>query len=94
MKNICLLGATGSIGESTIDIIRANPNEYTLSAFSFNQNINKKQPKGCFFNIFRVFRLVYEEDGFWDCGKGHGLQVLRRLCSYLPERHWHTASDA
>ena len=41
MKNICLLGATGSIGESTIDIIRANPNEYTLSAFSFNQNINK-----------------------------------------------------
>ena len=41
MKNICLLGATGSIGQSTLDIIKANPNEYCLTAFSFNQNIDK-----------------------------------------------------
>ena len=41
MKNICLLGATGSIGQSTLDIIKANSNEYCLTAFSFNQNIDK-----------------------------------------------------
>lgn len=41
MKNICLLGATGSIGQSTLDIIKANKTEYQLSAFSFNQNIVK-----------------------------------------------------
>ena len=41
MKNICLLGATGSIGQSTLDIIKANPNEYCLTAFSFNQNLDK-----------------------------------------------------
>ncbi len=41
MKNICLLGATGSIGQSTLDIIKANPNKYCLKAFSFCHNINK-----------------------------------------------------
>ena len=35
MKNICLLGATGSIGQSTLDIIKANPDKYCLKAFSF-----------------------------------------------------------
>ncbi len=41
MKNICLLGATGSIGQSTLDIIKANPHKYCLKAFSFCHNINK-----------------------------------------------------
>lgn len=41
MKNIILLGATGSIGTQVLDIIRENPKEYTLKAFSFGHNINK-----------------------------------------------------
>ena len=41
MKNICLLGATGSIGQSTLDIIKTNPDKYCLKAFSFCHNINK-----------------------------------------------------
>ena len=41
VKNICLLGATGSIGQSTLDIIKANPDKYCLKAFSFCHNINK-----------------------------------------------------
>lgn len=40
MKKICLLGATGSIGSSTLDIIQNNPNRFELSGFSFNRNIN------------------------------------------------------
>ncbi len=37
MKNVLLLGATGSIGTQTLDIIREN-SEYKLAAFSFGRN--------------------------------------------------------
>lgn len=38
MKNICLLGASGSIGQQTINIIR-NSKEYSLKAISVGHNI-------------------------------------------------------
>lgn len=41
MKKIALLGATGSIGTSTLDVIRANPEEFQLVSFTFHQNIEK-----------------------------------------------------
>ena len=41
MKNILLLGATGSIGTQTLDIIRNHPNEYKLVAFSYGHNTTK-----------------------------------------------------
>lgn len=41
MKNICLLGATGSIGQSTLDIIKENRDKYCLKAFSFYHNIDE-----------------------------------------------------
>ena len=41
MKRLFILGATGSIGLQTIDIIRANPKDYSLEAFSFNNNLEK-----------------------------------------------------
>lgn len=40
MKNFCLLGATGSIGTQTLDIIRKKE-DYHLVAFSFGENIEK-----------------------------------------------------
>ena len=39
MKNIYLLGATGSIGRQTLDIIRAHPQKFRLAAFSAGTNI-------------------------------------------------------
>lgn len=39
MKKICLLGATGSIGTQTLDVIRAYPDRFCLTAMSFGQNI-------------------------------------------------------
>ena len=42
MINICLLGATGSIGTQTLDIIR-NDKNYCLVAFSFGENIKKAE---------------------------------------------------
>ena len=32
--NICLLGASGSIGKQTLDVINKNPNDFTLVSFS------------------------------------------------------------
>ena len=43
MKKIVLLGATGSIGSQTIDLLREFKNEYQLVAFAFGHNTEKAQ---------------------------------------------------
>jgi 1-deoxy-D-xylulose-5-phosphate reductoisomerase len=40
VKRISLLGATGSIGKQTLDVINQHPNELTLVAFSVGENID------------------------------------------------------
>ncbi|WP_226665648.1 1-deoxy-D-xylulose-5-phosphate reductoisomerase [Metabacillus litoralis] len=39
MKKISLLGATGSIGTQTLDVIQSHPEQFTLVAMSFGSNI-------------------------------------------------------
>ena len=41
MKNIIVLGATGSIGIQTLDIIEKESEMYSLKAFSFGRNVSK-----------------------------------------------------
>ena len=41
MKNILILGATGSIGESVLSVIKQNYEKLNLFGISFNQNIAK-----------------------------------------------------
>lgn len=41
MMNVCLLGATGSIGSQTLDLINEFNKDYRLIAFSFGSNISK-----------------------------------------------------
>ena len=41
MIELCLLGATGSIGSQVLDLIREKRDVYRLAAFSFGHNINK-----------------------------------------------------
>ena len=41
MKNILLLGATGSIGKSVLSVIKQNQDELNLMGISFNTNISK-----------------------------------------------------
>ena len=43
MKKISLLGATGSIGIQTIDILVSQPEEFKLVAFSAGKNIEKSR---------------------------------------------------
>ena len=40
IKNISILGATGSVGVSTLDVINQHPNKFTVTALSTNQNID------------------------------------------------------
>lgn len=40
MRNICILGSTGSVGTQAIDIIRNKKSEYNLVAISGNTNID------------------------------------------------------
>ena len=57
MKNIILLGATGSIGDSVLSVIKQNKNKLNLLGISFNSNIPKAK------HIINEFRLknVYSE---------------------------------
>jgi len=41
MKGVCLLGSTGSIGLSTLDVIRLNKNTYSIVALTANKNIER-----------------------------------------------------
>ena len=41
MKNILVLGATGSIGDSVLSVIKQNNEKLNLFGISFNQNIAK-----------------------------------------------------
>ena len=41
MQGICLLGATGSIGQSTLDIIALHPDKFSLVSASANESVDK-----------------------------------------------------
>ena len=41
MKNIIVLGATGSIGDSVLSVIKQNKNKLNLLGISFSSNISK-----------------------------------------------------
>ena len=43
MKNILLLGATGSIGKSVLSVISENKNKFNLMGISFNSNYPKAE---------------------------------------------------
>ena len=39
MKNLIILGSTGSIGTQALDIVRANPKKYTVTALAAGSNV-------------------------------------------------------
>ncbi|PWZ94281.1 1-deoxy-D-xylulose-5-phosphate reductoisomerase, partial [Staphylococcus pseudintermedius] len=40
MKNIAILGASGSIGQQAIDVIERHPENFNLIAFTVGKNID------------------------------------------------------
>ena len=43
MKQLTILGATGSIGRSTLDIVARHPDRFALHALTANNNVGKMQ---------------------------------------------------
>jgi 1-deoxy-D-xylulose-5-phosphate reductoisomerase len=41
MKGICILGATGSIGVSTLDVVNRHPDKYKVVALTANTNVDE-----------------------------------------------------
>ncbi|EQA46976.1 1-deoxy-D-xylulose 5-phosphate reductoisomerase [Leptospira broomii serovar Hurstbridge str. 5399] len=40
-RNVCILGASGSVGESTLKVLRTFPEEFRLRSFSVHSNLDK-----------------------------------------------------
>ncbi|EPG74855.1 1-deoxy-D-xylulose 5-phosphate reductoisomerase [Leptospira fainei serovar Hurstbridge str. BUT 6] len=40
-RNVCILGASGSVGESTLKVLRTFPEEFRLRSFSVHSNLEK-----------------------------------------------------
>ena len=59
MKNIIILGATGSIGDSVLSVIKQNKNKLNLLGISFNSNIPKAK---YIINEFRLKNVYSESD--------------------------------
>jgi 1-deoxy-D-xylulose-5-phosphate reductoisomerase len=53
VKRICVLGSTGSIGVSTLDVVRRHPDRYRVVALTANNNLDRLLEQ-C-----RAFRPVY-----------------------------------
>ena len=41
MQRIAILGSTGSVGQSTLDVLAAHPQKFTVSALTANDNVTK-----------------------------------------------------
>ena len=40
-QNVCILGSTGSIGDSTLDVIARNPDHFNVVALTAHRNTEK-----------------------------------------------------
>ncbi len=68
MKNVVLLGATGSIGKSCLNVIRQNKEHFHLFGIGFGSNLDRAQEIAKEFNPDHIFVDQYQTDKshiFW-----------------------------
>ncbi len=90
MKRILLLGASGSIGKQTIDIVKKHPEDYEIVALSVGNNINFLMDILKELNVNRIcikedkdINTIKEEYPEIDIVSGdEGLLTLVRECEY------------
>ena len=54
VKNIFLLGSTGSIGDSTLKILKKNKKKFNIKLLSTNENVEKIFNQAIEFNVKQV----------------------------------------
>ena len=59
-KGVCILGATGTIGVNTLDVIARHPNDYHVVALSANNNVEKLAQQCIEFNP--QYAVMVDED--------------------------------
>ncbi len=62
MKKISLIGASGSIGKQSIDVIKNNPNDFKLVAFSVGKNIDYANEILSMFDTVKLVCVQNKED--------------------------------
>ena len=83
MKNIAVLGSTGSIGTQTLDVVRANPERLCVKALAAGHNITQLESQ------IREFHPQIA--AVWDEEKAKELRIrivliLDRACLYRNQR--------
>ena len=71
MKNIVLLGATGSIGDSCLNVIRQNKEHFHLFGIGLGSNLNKAQQIAKEFSPENIFVAEYHLDKSHDLLQSH-----------------------
>jgi len=74
MKKIIILGATGSIGQSTLELVRQNPREFKIVGISGHKNISRLEK-------------IADEFGITNVLCTNGMDVGTRLIASLPNRY-------
>lgn len=77
MKNIAILGSTGSIGENTLEIVRAHPDRFRVRALAAKKNTARLLQQALEFRPEAV--CLYEEKCAFELSgklKGSGIRVL------------------
>ena len=79
MKNIIVLGATGSVGESVLSVIKQNENKLNLLGISFSSNVLKAKD---IINEFKLKNVYTESDESYEFLKhkfenNYELNILR-----------------
>ncbi|HAX73635.1 MAG TPA: 1-deoxy-D-xylulose-5-phosphate reductoisomerase [Firmicutes bacterium] len=87
MKNIYLLGATGSIGTQTLDVIAQNPDMFRLVSFSAGRNIEStrsiiKKFKPKYVSVISADDAKLLSDEFKDVEFGYGEEGLINVATY------------
>lgn len=74
MKNIVLLGATGSIGTSTIDVLQQHSDIFKLYAIAANNNVAKTAEIARKFNVKRI--CMFQKNAALELSRELGIPVL------------------
>ena len=67
MKKIVILGSTGSIGSSLIDIIKKNKEEFKILLLTANKNYKKLIKQANFFKVKHI--IIIDKNSFLNCQK-------------------------
>jgi 1-deoxy-D-xylulose-5-phosphate reductoisomerase len=86
-KKIAILGASGSIGTQTIDVIRNNPDKFELVAVSVGNNVEYLNQLINEFETIKVVSVSNQSDVSkitnFNLGKHHGMDGLCEVATYF-----------